>query len=206
VKRNILILGVIAVIVAACTLSLHDKNPKAASFLGMSGSVSGSIANGMLTLAGTNLDNVTSLALTQGVDPTVHFGSFVTHTRSLIAVNVPAALRLPGMLLVSTAAGAAEVELNTLDTLNVDGDLNVGGTADVGLTKTQVPCNGTSGFCVATCPAGKKVVSGGCFISSASNIGFSANYPSGASQWTCRPTAMADVQAYVICGKVALTY
>lgn len=210
-NRNILALGLISLIAAACTLKVSDQNPKSVSLLGDTGKVTASIENGSITLVGTNLDNVTALALTQDGAVNAQLRPFTTHTRTLLTAGLPPALKLPGMLLISTAANTTEVPLNTLDSLVVygkmivSGDTTVSGTTDVGLTTVHKTCTGTSGFCQYDCPAGTKIVSGGCATGSQS-IGLSANYPLSDTQWTCRPTNTTDVTTYLICARTTMNY
>lgn len=198
-KKNILALGLISIIAVACTLSVSDKNPKGVSLFGTSGLASASIADGKLTLSGSNLNHVQSLTLVENGGAQVALGPILNQTPNLLTVALPTALKLPGMLIAATVSGAVEVELKALDTLTVEG------TMDVGFEKVQNSCAASTGFCSVTCPVGKRVVTGGCFASTA-NVGLSANYPSGDNQWTCRPAASSAVDAYAICGRVALTY
>lgn len=197
--------------VVSCTLSVSDNNPKNISFFGTAGLAKGSVANGELTLTGSNLNYVTSVSLAAKGESSVDLGPITTRTYEQLTVGLPPALKLPGMLLVSTAAQATEYPLSTLDALTVDGSLAVTGdsvltgTTDLGIEKVQSNCAPSTGFCSVACPAGKKVITGGCFVSTA-GVGLSANYPSGDNQWTCRPTASSAVDAYVICARVNMVY
>lgn len=207
-KINFLILGVMSMLMAGCTLSVNDKNPKPVSILGQGQTPGASITNGSLTLTGSNLESITGLALTQSGGPNVQLTEFTTKTKTLLTVTLPSALSLPGMLLVSSSAAAEQVELSSLDALSVDGSLTVKGnttllgSTDVGFVKKENTCVGA---CVATCDPGTHVVSGGCSVSS-STIGLTANYPLTDTQWLCRAAGSVSVNAYVICGRTTLTY
>lgn len=197
-KRNILALSLISALAIACTLSVSDKNPKGVSLFGDSGLGKASIANGSLTLNGSNLHHVRSLAISNNSVQTP-LTPITTQTPTLLVVGLPSALKLPGMLVASTVGNAAEVELNALDTLTVEG------TMDVGFVKVVQNCASSTAFCSVTCPVGKKLMTGGCFATTAT-AGLSANYPSGDNSWTCRPSAMSAVEAYAICGRIEVTY
>ena len=66
-------------------------------------------------------------------------------------------------------------------------------------TIKQNTCYGVTGFCTVNCDPGTVVVGGGC-LNSSNSVGISASFPSGDSQWACRPASRAAyVNVYAIC-------
>ena len=66
-------------------------------------------------------------------------------------------------------------------------------------TTKQAVCVATNGLCHVECDGGMVVVGGGCVINPWT-VGISASFPSGPSQWACRPTVTAAwIYAYAIC-------
>jgi hypothetical protein len=200
-KRNIIGLILLSLFAVSCSMSTSDDNPSPTAI------TSAKITGGNLTLGGSGLNNVTSLALTQGSSPTQNLGPITTRTASLLTTGLPAVLILPGMLLASTANATNSYPLSSLTTLDVT-DLNVTGTATftgavtLGYQPVSAACGPGAGVCPVSCPAGTQILGGGCQIVPAS-VGMSSNFPSTATQWICQPAAAAtSTTAFAMCAKI----
>lgn len=67
------------------------------------------------------------------------------------------------------------------------GNLVVGGTLDIGYQHVTAECGGgTQNWCTATCPAGKKVIAGGCHKGPGGAFWpITLNYPDTTTSWHC---------------------
>jgi hypothetical protein len=200
-NKRILMLGFVSALAVACTLSVSDMNPKPVSLLGSAGLAGATIAGGILSIGGSGLNNVQSLSIRQGsqdVGLTIE-----SKSSSVLRASLPASLILPAML-IATAASAQEFPLNALSALTIEGDATVEGSLKIGHTITTKPCGGGNSLCTADCPAGTRIVTGGCVVTP-DGAGIAQNYPSGVNQWACKAgTAGAtSTTTHIICARIA---
>lgn len=95
------------------------------------------------------------------------------------------------------------IALTTAETgeeLPVEDELALG----LGLEKVFKNCSGANVDCVLRCPAGKKIISGGCWGSNgAGNIQNSTLWSSSNDQWHCRMTGtFEETHVVALCGNV----
>jgi len=97
-------------------------------------------------------------------------------------------------------------QTSTLYLNNDGGDVVVGGHLDLDyqIVTSTAACSG-AGSIVASCPAGKRVVGGGCYSGDGEEE-IETSRPSGDTAWHCRfdscPGGFGDWTAYAICLKV----
>jgi len=76
-------------------------------------------------------------------------------------------------------------DLDVGGNLSVTGDLAVVGGLNFGYQIVEAQCGGNQNWCTATCPTGKKVISGGCHTSSGGVPPINASYPLSTTEWHC---------------------
>jgi hypothetical protein len=89
--------------------------------------------------------------------------------------------------------------------LNVDrsGTVEVWRALDIGLERVSDSCTGITCVATASCPAGKRVLSGGCQFTNCPQHGYDYSYPAGdLTGWVCRSNQCSDNTAYAVCGRV----
>lgn len=91
-------------------------------------------------------------------------------------------------IIARNAGGQASLHLNhDGGDVITGGDLVVGGTLDIGYQHVTAECSGgTQNWCTAYCPAGKKVISGGCHKGPGGAFWtITLNFPDTATSWHC---------------------
>lgn len=229
--RKLILLSVFSAGIAACTLSVSDNNPKP---IGVAlASVTTATLNGStLTMNGTGLGSVTVLSLAPADAPLEILGPIISQTANVLTATVSALVHLPATLLISTASAAepAQVTLDSLTSLTVDGaltasqgatitgnasisgDTTVSGnlivtapsTVNLGRAMVTQPC--TSSPCTANCASGSVVTGGGCTVVP-STVGISQSSPAtfdpNGTTWVCAATgAVTSITAYAFCARV----
>lgn len=94
------------------------------------------------------------------------------------------------------------ITLTTAETgeeLPVEGELALG----LGLEKVFKNCSGANVDCVLRCPAGKKIISGGCWGSNGAGNIQNSTLGSSSDQWHCRMTGtFQETRIVALCGNV----
>ena len=86
--------------------------------------------------------------------------------------------------------------------LDVVGDIRASGTAYLGITITSSSCSSAS-TCSVTCPAGSRVLGGGCYSSGTSySYALVRSYPNTDTSWYCQTAAATTLTAYAICARI----
>ena len=118
-----------------------------------------------------------------------------------------------GVLHVRSGDNGAHMALATANftsngNTSITGNAVVGGTLDIGYQVVTAAQSGSGHFTVdVTCPAGKKVLGGGCSQEAGVNRGLVDSSPQGNNGWHCHGrdisnTPTVTLTAYAICARV----
>jgi len=101
-----------------------------------------------------------------------------------------------GLTGISGGGGWTNTPTTTTTSLNV----GIGGTIDFGYELIHTVCEDTKS-CLAVCPAGKKIMGGGC--GNSGNFAITQNYPNDVDEWECVITSTSShVEAYAFCARI----